>query len=154
MKIKIPVLITIVIIVSSFVSFAQTAKKSNAVQAASNSSQAIRSTPAYAEVLLRKTDLEADLEDMIVSYTEENPKVKNTRYELGLINAALDKILAVDAAQASKLTLALGKLIVRKAQLETDLWSLQTKYGKDHVEVKRATRKVDVFEKAVKEILP
>lgn len=154
MKIKNSALIIAIVIFSSIISFAQTTKKANNGQTNSNSSAVVRATPAFAEILLRKTDLEADLEDMIVSYTEENPKVKEARYELGLINTGLDKILAVDASQSSKLTLALGKLIVRKAQLETNLWSLQTKYGKDHVEVKRATRKVEVFDKAIKEILP
>ena len=114
----------------------------------------VKSTPAYAEVLLRKTDLEANLEDLTVSYTDDFPKVKETRYEVGLINTALDKILAVSGADSSKLTLALGKLLVRRAELETDLWSLKNRYGDEQVEVKRAARKVAVFDKAVGEILP
>lgn len=140
-----------VFVFSSYYIKAQTKLKPAAAQSIINP---VKSTPAYAEVLLRKTDLEANLEDLMVSYTEDFPKVKETRYELGLIGAALDKILAVNAAESSKLTLALGKLLVRKAQLETNLWSLQSKYGDDHVEVKRAARKVAVFEKAIKEILP
>ncbi|MDQ3800639.1 MAG: hypothetical protein M3384_14415 [Acidobacteriota bacterium] len=113
---------------------------------------AIKSSPAYAEVLLRRTELQATLDDLTVEFTDEYPKVKETRYELSLINRDFDKISTV--ADASKLTLALGRLIVRRAELETDLWALLQKYGEDHSDVKRARRKVSAFEKAIKEILP
>ena len=130
---------------------AQTKTKSVTAQPTVNP---VKATPAYAEVLLRKTDLEASLEDLTVSYTDDFPKVRETRYELGLINAALEKLLAVGVAESSKMTLALGKLLVRRAELETDLWSLKNRYGDEQVEVKRAARKVAVFDKAVGEILP
>jgi hypothetical protein len=117
-----------------------------------NLQAAIKSSPAYAEVLLRKTELQATLDDLSVEFTDEYPKVKETRHELSLINRDFDKISAV--TDASKLTLALGRLIVRRAELETDLWALLQKYGEDHNDVKRARRKVATFEKAIKEILP
>lgn len=121
--------------------------------AASNqSASAVKSTPAYAELLLRRTELESVLEDLLVSYTEEFPKVKETRFELSLIQRDLTKILSQD--DPARLTLALGKLMVRRAALETDLWSLQNKYGPDHPDVKRAKRRVSSFEKAIAEILP
>lgn len=130
---------------------AQAKPKSGSLATLSNQS---KSSPAYAELLLRKTDLEANLEDFMVSYTEDFPKVKETRYELGLINASLEKLLTVNSSESSKLTLALGKLLVRKAELETNLWSLKNRFGDEHPDVKRAARKVAAFEKAVKEILP
>jgi hypothetical protein len=117
-----------------------------------NATQAVKSTPAYAEVLLRKTELEATLDDLTIEFTDEYPKVKEARHELGLIRKEFDKISAV--ADTSKLTLALGKLILRKVQLETDVWALLQKYGEEHTDVKRARRKVSAYEKAIKEILP
>jgi len=119
---------------------------------AANTQSAIKSSPAYAEVLLRKTELEATLDDLIGEFTEEYPKVKETRFALGLIRKEFDKILAV--GDAAKLSLALGKLIVRKVELETDVWALLQKYSDAHDEVKRAKRKVATYEKAIKEILP
>lgn len=138
----------------STVSLAQQSKSSDTAQLSPGSIQGARTTAAYAEVLLRKTELEADLEDLMVTYTDDSPKVKATRYELDLINASLSKILTVSVSESPRLTLALGKLLVRKAELETDLWSLKIKYGDEQVEVKRAARKVAAFDKAVKEILP
>lgn len=114
----------------------------------------VRSTPAYAEVLLRKTELESILEDFSEAYTEDYPKVKETRYQLGLIEKDLAKLLSLGNADSTRMTLALGKLLVRRAELEADLWSLKSRFGDAHPDVLRAKRRVSTFEKAVNEILP
>lgn len=114
--------------------------------------QSIKATPAYAELLLRKVELESDVESFLESYTEDHPKVKNAKYELSLTNKDLAKLLI--QTDASKLSLALGKLLVRKNQVETEFWALQNQYSKDHPEVKRAQRKALSFQNAVKEIMP
>ncbi len=145
------ILFWLLVLSSSFFVQAQTKPKPAPQKSIVN---AIKSTPAYAEVLLRETELESTLEDLTESYTEEYPKVKDTRFELGVILKEMNKILAVSVSETSKSTLALGKLIVRRAELETDLWSLRQQYGDDHPNVKRARRKLAVFEKAIKEILP
>lgn len=148
-------LAVIFILFSIFSARAQTNKKvSVQTNSAPAAQEANRRTPAFAEVLLRQTELESDLEDLLASYTEDYPKVKETRYELDLINKDLAKILAVNVAENSKLTLALGKLIIRRDTLETDLWTLRARYGDEHPDVKRASRKAAIFEKAVREIMP
>ncbi|MFN3329750.1 MAG: hypothetical protein D6687_09985 [Acidobacteria bacterium] len=116
-------------------------------------SNPITSSPAYAEVLLRKVELESSLEDLLVEFTDDSPKVKETRYELELMNKELEKIRAMNPNDASKLTLALGKLIIRKVQLEVDLWLLLQRYTEEYEGVKRARKKLVVFENAIKEIL-
>lgn len=113
----------------------------------------IRSSPAYSEILLRKTELQADLEAFSADYTEANPKIADLRFELGALDKALGKVFAVRPTETSKLTLALGKLIVRKAELETDLNRLSRSYNKDHPEVMRTKRKVEIFDAAIREIL-
>ncbi len=113
---------------------------------------AAKSSPAYAEVLLRKTELTAELEELLISYTEEFPKVKNLRYEISLLQKDLDKLSAV--TDVSRLSTALGKLIVRRTELQVDVWVLQKQYSDEHPDVKRAKRKVEIYEQAIKEILP
>ena len=115
--------------------------------------QFVRSSLAYSEVLLRKTDLEADVEALLLDYTEDFPKIQEDRHALTVIDAEMKKLFAVNPDQASKLTLALGKLIVRKVEAETELWRLRKQYKDDHPEVKRAKKKAEMFEKAVNEIL-
>jgi len=113
----------------------------------------IRSSPAYAEVLLRKTELQADLEAMLPDYTEENPKVVDARFEIGILTRDIDKMYAVRPTEIGKLTLALGKLLIKRASLETDLQRLQRSYAKDNPEVKRAKRRVEIFDSSIKQIL-
>ena len=124
----------------------KTARPTNAVTVQSSS-------PAYAEVLLRKTELESDLESFLTEYTDDYPKVKRSRYELDLISKEADRLLAIKPSEAAKLSEALGKLIVRKVELQGDLWAVQQQFGDAHPDVKRAKRKVEIYEKAIKEIL-
>lgn len=114
---------------------------------------ALKSSPAFAEISLRRTELRAEVESLLVTYTEEFPKVKEIRFELDVLSRELTRLLTVKPEESSKLTLALGKLIVRKAELETDLWDLQKKYGEEHPDVKRARKKVEIFENSIKDIL-
>lgn len=113
-----------------------------------------KSSPAYAELLLRHTERESELEELLIGYTEEFPKVKELRFEIGLLKIEMDRIAATNASDAAKLSLPLGKLLVREIELETDLWNLKKQYNDDHPEVKRARRKIEVFRRAIKEILP
>lgn len=137
---------------SSLVCSAQNGGKTNQI---SNkiTAQAIKNSPAYAEVLLRRTEQTAELEDLLIEYTEEFPKVKQLRAELVLLNKEMNRILSVNPSEASKLTLALGKLILRKVDLELDYANLQKIYTDDRADVKQAKRKVEIFEAAIQEIL-
>jgi len=133
---------------------AQTTGKKIVPQNSGASNQAAKSSPAYAEILLLKTELESQLEDFSADYTDDFPKAQELRYQLDLIQKETNKILSVNAADANKLTIAMGKLFVRKIELETNLWNLKLKYKDDYPEVKRAKRKLEVFERAIREILP
>jgi uncharacterized protein involved in exopolysaccharide biosynthesis len=137
------------------VGFAQTDSKTKTVQiAAKQIAQAVKFSPAYAELLLRKTEREAELEEFLLDYTDEFPKVKEIKFELELLQKQMDKVSTISASDTPKLSLALGKLLVRKTELEVEYWNLLKQYNADHPEVKRAKRKIEVYEKAVKEILP
>ena len=154
MKLKI-VYVILLIPVLAGISFAQ--KKASPETSKTPPPQStvnpVKSSPAFAEVLLRKTELQAELESLLIEYTEEYPKVKEARFELTAIQKELDRILAVKASEASKLTQALGKLMVRKLEIEADLWALRSKYDDEHPDVKRAKRKLEIFEASIKEIL-
>lgn len=138
------------ILLSSLFAHAQTkpvAKPTPATNAAT-----VKASPAYAEVLLQKTELTAEAENLLLDYTEDYPKVKDLRFEIGLLQKDLEKMLA--SPDASRLSSALGRLMVRKAELAADVFKLQRQYNDEHPDVKRAKRKVEVFEQAIKEILP
>ena len=70
-----------------------------------------------------------------------------------MISKEAARLLAVKPSDAAKLTEALGKMIVRKVELQQELWSIQQQLGDAHPDVKRAKRKVEIYENAIKEIL-
>lgn len=144
------VVILILILTCAALAFAQkqTAQKTSA------DLQTIKNTPAYAEVLLKKVSLEAEIEELLVAYTDDFPKVKELRLKLDLTNKYLEKMLAVKSSEAGKLSAALGKLIVQKIEYEAELAELRKEYSDDYADVKRAKRKVEVYQNAINEILP
>lgn len=113
----------------------------------------IRSSPAYSEILLRKTEVQAEIEALVADYTEKNPRLLDLRFELAALDRSLERVFGVRPSETGKLTLALGKLIVRKASLETEHNALLRKFSPDHPETKRAKRRVDIFEASIKEVL-
>ena len=144
----------IAVLLGTAICFAQeNGKAKTSVPGTQGDQQVIRSSPAYAEILLRKTELQASLESMLSEYTDEYPKVLEARYSLQILQRESDRVMNVKPADSGRLTLALGRLIVRKVELETELWTLLKTYKDEHPEVKRARRKVDIFEAAIKEIL-
>jgi hypothetical protein len=137
-------LLLLIVAASAIAAFAQSSTADQAM---------IKGTPAYAEALLRKTELLADLEAFTPDYTESNPKMLELRAELGSIDKSLARILAVKPAEAGRLTEALGRMMVKKAALEADLSHLSRQYNKDYPDVKRAQRRVDLYESAINDIL-
>ena len=111
------------------------------------------SSPAYAELLLKKTELQAELEALVLEYTEEYPRVKEIRTTLLLCDREMLRLVRVKPADSGRLTLALGKLMTKKIDVETDLWKLLQTYKDEHPEVKRARKKVEIYENAIAEIL-
>ena len=112
-----------------------------------------RSSPAYAELVLKRTEITSELESLIPDYTEEFPKVREIPFMVILIERDINKLAKVKPAESSKLTLALGKLMVRKIELETDVWNLLRTYKDEHPDVKRAKRKVEIYQAAINDIL-
>ncbi len=127
--------------------------QSKPAAATSGIAEEISSSPAFAEVLLRTTELQAEVESLLAEYTDDYPRVKQVRYELDALKRETARITAVKPAEAGKLTLSLGKLVVRKSELEGDLNRLLEQYKEGHPDVIRAKKKVDVFEAAIKQIL-
>lgn len=112
-----------------------------------------KASPAYAELRLKKAELESELESLLTEYTEEYPKIREARATLGFVQKEIDRLAAAGPGAMPRLTPALGKLMVRKAEMETEVWRLLETMQPAHPDVKRAKRRVEIFEAAIKEIL-
>jgi hypothetical protein len=142
------IILTICLILStcfSVIGFAQVKPKSEV--------SSFRSTPAFAEVVLKKTEVEAEYEALLIDYTEEYPKVKENKLALRLLLTEIEKLSKLDTSQMPKLTLALGKLIVRKVEAEVEVKSLLVEYDEKNPDVLRARKKLQIYEKAIAEIM-
>ena len=113
----------------------------------------VKASPAFAEVVFRKAVVEAELEELLVRYTEQYPKVIEKRFEMSELDNEQDDLVKIPETEASKLTLALGKMLVQRAAYATELGVLKLKYDDTHPDVKRAKRKLEIFDKAIKRIL-
>ncbi len=102
---------------------------------------------------MRRTELLAELDALTASYTETHPKILDLKAELAALDKDTDRVFGVKIAEVGKLTLGLGKLIVRKAALEADLARLSRAYSKEHPDVLRARKRVEIFETAISEVL-
>src|SRR5690606_3811765 len=108
---------------------------------------------AYAELLLARAELASEIESLLIDRTESYPQIIEDRYHLGLIDIAIRRVAAVKPADTEKLTLALGKMLTRQAEIETELWRLKLTYADGHPEVKQTAKKLEIYEKAVNAIL-
>ena len=115
--------------------------------------QAGRATAAFAEIALKRADLEAELQSLLIDYTDEFPRVKELKFALTRIEVQTARLGDMKPAERDRATTALGKLMVRKVEAETDLWKVQQDYADNHPDVRRAKKKVEIFEKAIAEIL-
>ena len=147
------VVVAFSLFVFASVSSAQRPAEKTAEVPKSQSGNPAASSPAYAELLLKKTELQSELEALVLEYTEEFPRVKELRHVLSLVERDIGRVSKVKAAEAGRLSLALGKLMLRRIELETEMWKLQNNYKDEHPDVKRAKRKVEIFESAISEIL-
>src|SRR5688500_15084315 len=71
-----------------------------------------KATAAYAELALRRAEMEADLESLLLDYTEDFPRVKELKFALGRVKSESERLTAIPPAEKDKATAALGKLIV------------------------------------------
>lgn len=118
-----------------------------------NAPDGIKSSPAYAEILLRKTEILAEIEAVSPDYTETHPKMLDLRFELASLDRSLERVFAIKPTETGRLTEALGKLIVKHAALDAELNHLMRSYNKEHPDVKRSKRRLDIFESAINDIL-
>lgn len=142
----------IFVFICSLSIFAQTENKK--LDYSTPTSKAIKSSPAYSALVLQRTVIKAELEEMLVTYTEDFPKVKDARHEIDLINFELNRLLDTKVTDSCKLSDSLGKLMLKKTEVEMTIYNLKKKYNDDHPDVLRTKRKLDIYEKAVAEILP
>ena len=113
----------------------------------------VKTSPAYAELIMKRTEVAADLEVLLPDYTEESPEVKEKRLNLQILDAALKRLETVTLEQYLALTPAVGKMLARKLEAEAELKILSEIYTDEHPAVKKSKIRFKVFDAELKRLL-
>jgi hypothetical protein len=113
----------------------------------------VRTTPAYAELIMKRTEIAADLDVLLPDYTEESPEVREKRLNLQILDSALKRLENVTLEQYLALTPAVGRMLARKLEAEAELKILSDIYTDEHPSVKKSKIRYKVFEAELKRLL-
>jgi hypothetical protein len=113
----------------------------------------VQSTAAYAEVLANRVEADADLKALMLDYSEEAPQVKAKKLERDLLQRQIRWLEVLPDTSQGKMTAALGRLLVRKAQVEATMKTLGETYAEQHPLVKKARAKFDVYNSEIEKLL-
>jgi hypothetical protein len=113
----------------------------------------VKTTPAYAELIMKRTETAAELEVLLADYTEESQEVREKRLNLQILDAALKRLETVTLEQYQALTPAVGKMLAGKMEAEAELKILSEMYTEEHPAVKKARIRFKVFEAELKRLL-
>lgn len=113
----------------------------------------VKTTPAYAELIMKRTEVAAELEVLLPDYTEESPEVREKRLSLQILDAALKRLETVTLEQYLALTPAVGKMLARKLEAEAELKILSEIYTDEHPAVKKSKIRFKIFDAELKKLL-
>ena len=85
--------------------------------------------------------------------TEDAAQVREKKLERDLLARAIRWLEALPAASQPKLTMALGRLAVRKAQAEANLKTVSQDYADEHPTVKKARARFAVYNSELEKLL-
>ncbi|MEP6923254.1 MAG: hypothetical protein ABI954_02210 [Pyrinomonadaceae bacterium] len=110
-------------------------------------------TGAYAEVYASKVEAEADLKVLSMDLTEETTQVREKKLERDLLAREIRWLEALPSISHDKMTVALGRLLVRKTQAEVSLKMLSENYAESFPTVKKARTRIEVYNSEIQKLL-
>jgi uncharacterized protein involved in exopolysaccharide biosynthesis len=116
-------------------------------------SSAAETTPAYARLVLRKATVESELADLSARVTNEHPSLESKRFELRAIDRELNMMRAFEASRVSKLSSAVGDLILSKVALQVELHRLKARVTPQHPLVAQKSDELAALEREIENVL-
>lgn len=113
----------------------------------------IAETGAFAEVYAAKVEAEADLKVLTMEYPEGTQQVLEKKFERDLLNRQIRWLEALPSSSYSKMTTALGRLLVRKTQAEAAVKTLSENYADQHPALKKAQMRIEIFNSEIQKLL-
>lgn len=116
-------------------------------------SSAAETTPAYARLVLRKATVESELADLSAKVTHEHPSLEAKRFELRGIRREMERMRAFEQSRVSKLSSAVGDLILSKVALQVELHGLLARVTPQHPLVTQKSDQLAALEREIENVL-
>jgi hypothetical protein len=113
----------------------------------------IADTGAYAEVYAARVEADADLKVLSTDLTEETVQVREKKLERDLLAREIRWLEALPLLSHDKMTMALGRLLVRKTQAEVSLKMLSENYAESFPTVKKAKTRIEVYNDEIQKLM-
>lgn len=112
-----------------------------------------KSSAAYAELVLRKVALQAELEASLATMAKDNPIVTAKQSELDAVAAEVDQLCKVPHAKQVYLNENYAKLLLHKVELAGRLKTLLVRYTAEHPDVKRTQAELNALVREMAKIM-
>ena len=115
--------------------------------------QDVKATPAYEMLIVKRAAVWAELVEQKETLTSQHPDVERTGYEVSLLNIEIEKMLASERSQISKLSHVYGHLILRRIDLEVGEHDLRNQLTLTHPDLKKKRIELDAIQKEIDDLL-
>ena len=112
-----------------------------------------KTTPAYGVLVLRKADLEAELQMMLARFTEAHPDVRLKKIELDVLEREMKRMETVAQEGLPKFTATYGNLILHQVKVEVELETLMAQLSEQHPDVKNKRAELDILKREIDKVL-
>ena len=116
-------------------------------------SSAAETTAAYARLVLRKATVESEVAELSATLTNEHPSLTAKRFELRAIGLEMDKMRMFEQSRVSKLSAAVGDLIVSKVAVQVELHALRARLTRQHPDVTKKSDELAALEREIENVL-
>jgi uncharacterized protein involved in exopolysaccharide biosynthesis len=113
----------------------------------------VKMTSAYSMLALRKTAVEAELTEILSSYTSDFPVARSRQMELNTLEQEMKRMAKTAGANLPKLNSSYGTLILQRVKLETEMQDLLLGYTSNHPAVKLKKVELNLLEHEIAKMM-
>jgi hypothetical protein len=110
---------------------------------------AVKATPAFEVLILKRATVRAELTQQRQITTIEHPDVVRLAFHLDRLNVEIERLLLTEASQISKLSSVYGHLLLRKIDLEVEANTLRQQVTSTHPDLRKKRIEIDALQREI-----
>lgn len=115
--------------------------------------QDVKATPAFGVFILKRAALNAELVAQQAMFTSQHQDVQRTRYEIGLLNNEIERILVNSGSQISNLSTVYGDVVLRKIELQVEEHQLRCQVTATHPDLRKKRIEIAALQQEIDDLL-